>query len=238
MLATAGEDNRIRLWEIATGSERLVLEGHGGRVQGLLFADDGSTLISRSDDTTALVWDVSGRASANPNPFTEAHFNACWTDLASSDGARAFKALRKLTASPTNTAPFLGLRLEPASAPTANQLTDLIADLDSETFVTRDTAMKELIKLGDLAAPALRETLNKSPSPEARRRIEQLLAKVDDVSTSSEPLRSLRAIEVLERIATPEARKLLGKLAAGAPEARLTREAKAAVERLGKRTAP
>jgi hypothetical protein len=36
----------------------------------------------------------------------------------------------------------------------------------------------------------------------------------------------------LERIGTPEARQLLKRLATGAPGARLTREAKASLERL------
>ena len=58
----------------------------------------------------------------------------------------------------------------------------LIADLDSETFAVRDSAMKELTKLGDAAAPALRDALDKAPSAEARRRIEGLLAKLDSLA--------------------------------------------------------
>jgi type IV secretory pathway VirB4 component len=80
-----------------------------------------------------------------------------------------------------------------------------------------------------------RQGLVGDPSPELRRRLETLLSKLQGPITSTETLRSLRAIEVLEHIATPEARELLQKLARGAPEARLTREAKTAVERLGRR---
>jgi RNA polymerase sigma factor (sigma-70 family) len=232
MLATSGEDNRIRLWEAATGVERLCLDGHEGRVQGFLFTDDGSTLISRSDDTTALVWDVTGRASAKLKPLTEADLSACWADLTTGDGARSFQSLRRLIASPTTSVVFLGTRLEPLRAPTANRMSALIADLDSENFATREAATKELIKLNDLAAPALREALDKSPSPEARRRLDQLLVKAEDPGTYGEPLRSLRAVEALEHIATPEARQVLQNIVTGAPEARLTRDAKAALQRL------
>jgi hypothetical protein len=49
--------------------------------------------------------------------------------------------------------------------------------------------------------------------------------------------RALRATAVLEDLATPAARKLLEELAAGAPEARLTRDAQAALARLGRRAA-
>ena len=49
---------------------------------------------------------------------------------------------------------------------------------------------------------------------------------------AAEMLRSLRAVHVLERIGNAEAKKLLEQLTAGLPEARLTREAKAALTRL------
>jgi hypothetical protein len=94
--------------------------------------------------------------------------------------------------------------------------------------------------LGELAAPALRQALERDPSPEARRRIEVLLAKTHGPITQPEAVRPLRAIAVLEDIATPEAEQLLEQLTAGTPDSRLTREAKAALERLARRprTAP
>jgi hypothetical protein len=111
----------------------------------------------------------------------------------------------------------------------------LLADLDSEQFAKREEAMKNLEALGDLAKPALRKMLENPPSAEVRRRIEKLLAKQNEQVLSSSALHGVRAVEVLEHIATPEARELLQKLAAGASEARLTREAKAALERVRSR---
>lgn len=70
-----------------------------------------------------------------------------------------------------------------------------------------------------------------APPSSRRRRIEEALATLSGVPPAN-TLRDLRAVEVLERIGTPKARQLLEKLAQGAPEARQTREAKAAVERL------
>jgi HEAT repeat protein len=64
---------------------------------------------------------------------------------------------------------------------------------------------------------------------EARRRIEAVLT--DRTRPPPEELRTLRAIAVLERIGTPEARQALEKLTGGA-EARERQEAKAALERL------
>jgi WD40 repeat protein len=51
-------DHVIRLWEVATGREVGRFSGHGGMIRSLAFAPDGKTLISGSDDTTVLVWDV------------------------------------------------------------------------------------------------------------------------------------------------------------------------------------
>jgi hypothetical protein len=140
--------------------------------------------------------------------------------------------MQKLMTSPGEAAALLSKHLEPAKAPDAKRQAMLIADLDSDAFATRDDATKELTKIVESAEPALRRALENSASTEARRRIEQLLAKLDGYGTSGEPLRQARAIEVLEHAATPEARRLLQKLAEGAPGAWLTREAKAARERL------
>jgi len=70
---------------------------------------------------------------------------------------------------------------------------------------------------------------------EQRRRIELLLAEPGLVR-SPELRRQVRAVEVLERVGGAEARRVLEALAGGAPEARLTQEAKAALARRAART--
>src|SRR5262249_5404273 len=107
----------------------------------------------------------------------------------------------------------------------------VLADLDSTDYPRRQAASRRLATLADPAGPALRAALKADPSPEKRRRIEEALATLTGVPPAN-VLRDLRGVEVLERIGTPEARQLLGELARGAPGARLTREAKAALERL------
>jgi predicted Zn-dependent protease len=52
---------------------------------------------------------------------------------------------------------------------------------------------------------------------------------------SAHSVRTLRALEVLELAGTQQARQVLQELAKGAPEAQLTQEAKAALERLARR---
>ncbi len=75
------------------------------------------------------------------------------------------------------------------------------------------------------------QSLSGELSLEVRRRIERLLGTLE----GSERLRGRRALAALERIGTPEARRLLEVLAGGVPGAHLTREARAAVNRLRSR---
>jgi WD40 repeat protein len=49
----------IRIWDVASGKEVDTLSGHTGAILSLAFAPDGRTVISGSEDTTALIWDVS-----------------------------------------------------------------------------------------------------------------------------------------------------------------------------------
>ncbi len=57
-LASAGYDNKIRLWNTSTLNEVGVLEGHEGNVYGVRFEPDGNHLISTSHDRTMRRWDT------------------------------------------------------------------------------------------------------------------------------------------------------------------------------------
>ena len=58
MLATAGEDRTVKLWDAARGLLIRTLEGHAGEVRSAVFSADGARLVSASDDGTVRVWDV------------------------------------------------------------------------------------------------------------------------------------------------------------------------------------
>jgi hypothetical protein len=112
-------------------------------------------------------------------------------------------------------------------------LRKLLDDLDSDAFRVRQAAEDSLRQLGESAGPALREALKAKPPLDRRRRIEGLLAALDrDAPLSGESLRAARAVAVLERIGTAEARRALAELARGIESARLTRTAKDALARL------
>jgi RNA polymerase sigma factor (sigma-70 family) len=237
-LATAGYDQTIRLWDMETGKELRNLAGHRGKVNAIHFTPDGETLMSGGDDTTILFWDVAivtrrGRLEAH---LTPQKWEKLWADLVGSQAAGAHQAMARLTAA-RETVAALNERLQPASKLDSYRLQRVLRDLDSVEFAIRQQATREIEKLGEAAWPAVENALARADaSPESRRRLEQLQGRLE--VPTGELLRGLRAIEILERIATQEARQVLHKLADGAPEARLTREAKATLERLEKRLGP
>jgi WD40 repeat protein len=61
-LASAGDDNTIRLWDYQTMKPLGQLKGHGDTVVSLSFTDNGKTLVSGSLDKTIRLWDVAKQA--------------------------------------------------------------------------------------------------------------------------------------------------------------------------------
>jgi RNA polymerase sigma factor (sigma-70 family) len=229
--STNSYDSAIRLFETASGRERYRLDGHRGRITALTFSADGRRLLSGCSDTTALVWDLSANS---PFPVNAADMEALWKDLATTDAARAYRAIHRLAVSHSLAIPWMRDRMRPVAVVDEKRLARLLADLDSDDFATRERTTAELEKLGERTLPAYRKALLAKPSLESRRRLEDLLEKAHAAywDVSGERLRSLRAIEALELDGTTEAREPLATLAAGAEGARLTDEAKAALERL------
>jgi RNA polymerase sigma factor (sigma-70 family) len=230
---SGGGPHEIRLWDAACGEEIQQLQGHHSGVTSLAFAPNGSRLASGLRNGTVLLWEVP-HVHPRMRRLSSDERKARWADLAGEDAHQAYAAIRKLSEDPEQTIAFLKDRLRPAPPTDPERIRRRIADLDSEEYPVRQAAMTELAALGELAAPLLRERLASKPSLEVRKRVEELLSHTKVLRTG-EVLRGVRAAAVLERIATPEARRLLEELARGASEARLTREATGSLQRLAKR---
>jgi hypothetical protein len=132
-----------------------------------------------------------------------------------------------LADAPDEALPFLRARVKPYPTAPADVMRKLLADLDGESFERRETATKRLKELGLQAEPALRAALRARPSLEQKKRIESVLAALEETPQppALEELRQLRAIIVLERIGSSEARRVLEELANGSESARRTRQA-------------
>jgi len=237
LLATAGPANLLRIWDTLRGEELLRLEGSQTAISSLSFSPDGDRLATGGTDTTVLLWDVrpARRALARPRQKVSAsEWASVWDDMAA-DAPKAYRAIARLTDEPEKAVLLLKDRLRPASLD-SRRVIRLISDLDSDHFTVREKAARELEKLGELVEPAIIKTLEQQPTPEVRRRLEGLREKLVRSVPSRETLRAFRVVEALERIGTPDARQLLEKLAAGTPDARLTREAQSSLHRLAKRS--
>src|SRR5262249_3874456 len=141
-----------------------------------------------------------------------------WEDLASADGRRRYAALWQLVAGAADSVPFLAKHLEPIRAAPGDETARLLRDLDSGGFAARQRATDELEKLGPIVESALKKALDGSLSLESRRRAQRLLDRLD--SSWAKQWRTHRALEALERMATPEAEQVLRRLAGGDPGAR------------------
>jgi hypothetical protein len=231
--AGVGDTDKMFVFDLARG--RLVhrFVTHSNNTFGLALNADGSRLVTTHDDGTALVWDLQpareAAAQPLPGPPTTAQ---CWDALVDKDAAKAAAAATELTRRPKEAVELIASKLTPVPPPAVEQLAKWVAELDHASFDTRDRAEQGLRKLEELAGPALKDALKRNPSEQARKTIEQLLARIDAPVADHEKARRLRAVEILADIGTPEAKAVLTRLAAGDPEAFQTRDARLALRRI------
>src|SRR5262249_51805366 len=140
-------------------------------------------------------------------PLAAAERDAVWQALGSPDVATAHAAQWRLTDdADTALALIRGKLLAPPAG--ADAVQPHVQNLSSSDFKTREAAERRLRDLGRAAAKELRMAHAAESQPEAKRRLAALLAALD-----AETARDVRAVAILERIATPAARKLLDEIA-------------------------
>jgi WD40 repeat protein len=232
LLVSAGLNGGIGVTEIASSQQRTQYEQAQGTLHSLSFSPDGRRIASGSSEGYAFIWDLTGLGTKPAAPLDRGAVAAYWDSLA--DTEKAQNAIWHLTGAPDLAVAQIRRHVRPIPPTDAKAIAGLVAQLDAEDFEVREKASQELERLGELAVETLRKKLEQKPSLEMHRRIETLLERFDGPGLTGEILRSIRAVEVLELIHTPESRALLESLAKGADGSRLTQEARAALARLGK----
>ncbi|MGE3806687.1 MAG: hypothetical protein AB7K24_18625 [Gemmataceae bacterium] len=234
-LATASIDGSVGIWELATGRERRSLLKHIDGAFAAAYSPSGHCLASSGHDTSIVIWDVTGRRGQTEISLNAAQLAPLWDELASEDPVKAYTAMCGLVAAPRSTVPFLKAKLLNLAPVDPNQVHPLLNQLNDPLLANRDRASRELEMLGALIEPYLQQALAARPKLEARRRIEQALARLADWVPSPATLQTIRAVETLEHIGNLDARKALEAIGQAKTDTRLTREAKSSVERLSAR---
>jgi hypothetical protein len=227
IVAAVHKDRSVHLWETATRREIGRFTCAEGPVLSLSFSTDGKTLACGNTAGTVLLWNLPAVLADGAPPARS--LEGAWADLADAAPSGAYAAIASLAGRPEQAVSFLGERLKPAPAIDARRVARLLTDLDSEVFKTRQTAMKELLRLGGRVEPALLRTLNAKPSLEVRFRVKALLETLSREPISADDLRALRAVQVLERIGSAGAKRLLRTLSRGDKDAALTWSARTAL---------
>jgi dipeptidyl aminopeptidase/acylaminoacyl peptidase len=253
-LATAGGTGRgpageVKLSEVPSGREIAVLP-HPSNVWSVQFSPDDRTLAVACWDNTVKLWELASRkeravfgmssaaqvGSAAPSPSSE-QISAWWTDLGSADAMRAYRAMWSLTDAGKPAVQLIQERIheltgEKAVAVDSKRVAKLIAQLDDDDAQVRERATGELKGLGQSAEPAIRQALEKAASAEADFRLKLLLSQLSGETPRT--IHLVRAVEVLENQASPEARKLLEELAQDTKDL-IRKEAKDSLARLVRR---
>jgi WD40 repeat protein len=83
LLASAGEDGTVRLWDSLTGVQRTMIRAHPFGVSAVTFSPNGRALVTGGGDNTAKVWDV---ATGAQQLVLQGHGDSVWSVAFSPDG--------------------------------------------------------------------------------------------------------------------------------------------------------
>jgi WD40 repeat protein len=196
----------------------------------LAFSPDGTRIATGGRDHCVLIWEApKPRQRAPAKAPTPVERNAWWGALGG-EARAAYEVIGHLVAAPDHATKFLGERIRPVQAGDPDTVARLIARLNDDEFAEREKAERALEKMGEGVAHLFAKAVKGKIDLELRRRLDRLLERCGP--SPADARRHDRALLALEWIDTPAARSLLRKWADGAPGARLTLEARAALKRL------
>lgn len=218
----------LRLYELATGELMCSFQRETQQTFGFAVSPRAAHAATGESDGTVLVWSLLALDDSSAGLGVD----DCLRDLSSPDAAVSYRAMCRLRALGTETVEWIAKDIDPA-APAGKPLEALVQELDHAEAVTREMATDALRQAGEEARACLETCLADTPTAEARERAQQILDDLDAGRIrDTDGLRAVRAVWVLECFGSPEARAVLERLAAGAPGARLTMEAAAALRRM------
>jgi RNA polymerase sigma factor (sigma-70 family) len=220
------QDGTLRTWEVATGEQVHKVEGLNYHVwQTMVLGPHGRSALPCNDMSPLLY-------SLRPPDTPKAFGPELWDRLAGG-GAAAYRAQWAMLDHPDQALDLLEQKL-PVEATKRERawFDDRAAKLDDAQFRTREAAARDL---GEAVAEIPLEwtdaAIKGSKSPEARERLEKL-KRDREAALAPNHLRIERAVQVVELIDTPRARKLLENWSKGQRLSNLKESAAAGLNRL------
>lgn len=100
LLLTAGNDNTLRVWDLASGMLRKTLRGHAGQVTSCAVAPDGQQVLTGSYDHQVKIWNIAGYEESRifQGQVVQGHNDAILSAVFSPDGRQILTASRDRTA--------------------------------------------------------------------------------------------------------------------------------------------
>jgi len=179
------------------------------------------------------LWDLAGEIGPQPWRTKPTEPDRLWATLLTAKASDAWPAMRELLHRPEAGVKLFQTKIKkagPVEKLDAAAIARLIRQLDDDDAGERDRASAALGKVARRIEAELRKARETTTSAEARRRLDRLLKTTEGVDP--EEVRVIRAVEVIERIASREAKTLLREYADGDEAALLTREARAVLKRM------
>ncbi|MEK7469107.1 MAG: hypothetical protein AAB074_17170 [Planctomycetota bacterium] len=197
----------VSVCDPATGKSIRQFQAAPVPIRAVAFSPKSDRLASAGDDGAILIWNL-GEAAKRP---AEPDFDSAWRDLRTQNGSLAAAALAFFHSAGVAGAEELARRLEEETSP--EETDSWIGQLDSEDPGQRDRARTSLADAGVLVEFRLRSASGTS-FPEAGAALRELLAALNaPLVQSCGSLRRLRALQIIESIGSPAAKKLLVRLA-------------------------
>lgn len=204
-LASGSWDGTVRIWDLATGAVQRTLQGPGNYVYTMAYSPGGKWLMA--SDPGLRIWEAATGKEKNCNDverlgpqwavFADDHgfIAACGNGTIrfwSIDSGKQHTLFKhygsRLAYSPKARALAVsggGRAVELFDFPLRNpsqsekqRIQALLAQLDDDSYETREAATKELLAIGILAEPELGRAMKQSSSAEVRIRCRRLRDKV------------------------------------------------------------
>jgi hypothetical protein len=224
---SVGYGSGIDIWDTVTGERRGKLSISPECVA---FSPDGLHLATGGRDHCVTAWEAPAVQTPRKVKAPSAAECDSWWAALGGEAKDAYKAVGEMVAAPEHAVTLLKERVRPVTSSDPGAVAKLIARLDDAEFAEREKAQKALEDMGEGAAHLLIKARKGDVTPETQGRLAEILGKCE--ATSRRSLRQQRAIAALEWIDTPASRAVLRTLAGGAPRARVTIGAQAALKRL------